>query len=421
MQRRFTDDGNEFDRLILLGGAYRRLTDIGEVLVALDQVTDGDASSWVTTFSDLGERLEVEAAASAARGHDQSARSADLRACSYFATAAAYAVGSLGPDASTALWERHRSAWDRASARFHPPVEKIAIPYHDPVGHRDVELEGYFFSPAPGTPVEGAAEGAAHGDRRPTVIFTNGSDGPISDIWASGAAAAVERGWNAVTYDGPGQGTALYRQGLFFRHDWEAVLTPVVDHVLARGDVDPRRVAAHGVSQAGYWVPRALAFEHRLAAAVADPGVTRVADSWIAHLPESMVGILDGPDPVKSKSDFDAFMDIGMTADPAGGAELRWRMAPFGTDSYFDAYQAARAMRLDAATAAQIGTPLLITAPDGEQFWPGQSVEMHQLVPGSSLVAFTEGEGASWHCEPAAHGLRDERVMNWLAEVFARA
>ena len=31
-------------------------------------------------------------------------------------------------------------------------------------------------------------------------------------------------------------------------------------------------LALYGISQAGYWVPRALAFEHRIAAAVADPG-----------------------------------------------------------------------------------------------------------------------------------------------------
>ena len=58
-----------------------------------------------------------------------------------------------------------------------------------------------------------------------------------------------------------------------FRPDWEAVLTPVVDTLVARGDVDPGALVAYGISQAGYWLPRALAFEHRFVAAVADPGV----------------------------------------------------------------------------------------------------------------------------------------------------
>jgi hypothetical protein len=405
MRRRFENDGFEFDRLILLGGANRGLTDAGELLAAFDLVTDGDEASWVRAFTDLGERLETQAAASAAKGRAQSARTADLRACSYFATAASHAVGSQGSDAATALWERHRAAWDRAIAAFDPPVEKIAIPYHDPAGDADVELEGYFFTPT---------GSASVGERRPTLVLNNGSDGPVCDMWSVGAAAAVERGWNAVTYDGPGQGDALYRKGLHFRPDWEAVLTPVLDHVLERPDVDPDRVAVMGVSQAGYWVPRALAFEHRFAAGVADPGVTRVGDSWLSQLPEIMVSLLDGGD----KADFDAFMEAAMKERPEAFAELRWRMDPYGLDSVFDAYKAAEQMHLDAATLQQISTPLLITSPEHEQFWPGQSEEMHQLVSGSTLVRFTEAEGASWHCEPAARSLLNERVMDWLADVF---
>jgi Prolyl oligopeptidase family len=59
----------------------------------------------------------------------------------------------------------------------------------------------------------------------------------------------------------------------------EAVLRPVVDAMVARPDVDPGRLAVIGASQTGYWVPRALAFEHRFAAAVADPGVVDVSTS----------------------------------------------------------------------------------------------------------------------------------------------
>ena len=46
---------------------------------------------------------------------------------------------------------------------------------------------------------------------------------------------------------------------------------------VARDDVDEARVAVWGVSQAGYWVPRALTVEQRFAAAVVDPGVVDVS------------------------------------------------------------------------------------------------------------------------------------------------
>ena len=402
MKRHYADDGFEFDRLILLGGAYRGLTDVGEVLMTLDAVPDGDAEAMVSEFSALGERLLAQADASLHGGHRVSARSAYLRACTYFDTASSSAPGSRDPARFHSLWERHRQAWDQAAALFDPPVEKIAIPY------LDTTLEGYFFHPRSPHGQVAATE------PRTTIILNNGSDAPVSDTWLHGGAAAVERGWNAVTFDGPGQGAALHRQDLFFRADWEAVVTPVVDWLLTRPEVDPNRLVLHGVSQAGYWVPRAIAFEPRIAAAVADPGVTRVGDSWRSHLPEVMLQLLDQGD----KENFDAFMAEAFKDEPEQMAELRWRMAPYGTDSPYDAYLAAEAMALDPATVARITCPLLITSPDHEQFWPGQSEELHQQSPTSTLVRFTEAEGADWHCEPAASGLRDERVFDWIEDVL---
>ena len=156
------------------------------------------------------------------------------------------------------------------------------------------------------------------GARTPWIILNNGSDGPVISMLSQGGAAALERGWSALTFDGPGQGAAFHRQGLAFRPDWENVITPVLDWLLARDDVDPQRVALHGVSQAGYWVPRAAAFEHRLAAIVADPGVLDVSASFLSHLPDGMRQLLDDGD----KESFDAFMAEGMKEDPTMGAVL---------------------------------------------------------------------------------------------------
>ena len=402
MKSQFDDEGFEFDRRILLGGAVRGLTDVGEVLVTLDAVTDGDHESWIQQFTALADRVRGAAETSASAGRTASARSANLRASSYYATAASHAVGTGDGSRMRALWERHRDCWDAAVAEFDPPVERIAIPYED------TTLEGYFFHGARDAPSDGGPTA------RPTVILNNGSDGPVCDMWGAGGAAAVERGWNALVFDGPGQGAALFRQQLHFRPDWEAVITPIVDHLLTRDDVDPRRIALSGVSQAGYWVPRAVSREHRIAGAIADPGVMRVGDSWTSHLPDVMIQLLDSGD----KADFDTFMAGAMKDSPATAAELKWRMAPYGTDSYFDAYRAARAMTLTADDLAAITCPVLITAPDHEQFWPGQAQEMHELIAGSTLVAFTEAEGADWHCEPTARMLRDERTSDWLAAVF---
>ena len=118
------------------------------------------------------------------------------------------------------------------------------------------------------------------------MILNNGSDGPVISQWSLGGRAAIARGCNAITFDGPGEGASLHRQHLYFRADWEKVVTPVVDWLVARPEVDTDKIALQGISQGGYWAPRAAAFEHRLSALVADPGVMRVASSWEQHLPE---------------------------------------------------------------------------------------------------------------------------------------
>jgi hypothetical protein len=393
--RKFYDDeGMNFAVLLGLGFVYHGLADAGEILATIERAPEGDRDAWVREFAATADRLRDDADAAEKRGHRVSARAKLLRASTYYDHASSASPGTAYDDRFTPLWEQHRDCWDRASALFDPPVEPIEIPYEG------TTLAGYFFRPD----VSGA--------RRPTVVLNNGSDGPVISQWSQGGHAAVERGWNAITFDGPGQGAALHRQKLYFRHDWEKVVTPVVDALVERPDVDPDRIVLQGVSQAGYWAPRAAAFEHRLAALVADPGVIDVASSWMRNFPKELVQLLDEGE----KEDFDALTD---GADAAQKAVLAWRRAPYGTSSTYDALVAARRMHLDDDTIRQIRCPTLITDPDHEQFWPGQSQRLYDaLTCPRQLVQFTKEEGADWHCEPAAQALRDERVFDWLEETL---
>jgi dienelactone hydrolase len=151
-------------------------------------------------------------------------------------------------------------------------------------------------------------------------------------LW--GGAGATARGYDYLTFDGPGQGYALWKQKLYFRPDWEKVITSVVDFALSRTDVDPKRIAIQGISQGGYWVPRAVAFEKRIAAAIADPGVVDVSTSWTETLPKPLLTLLKAG----RKTEFDSFLGKGLS--PANRATLNFRMRPFGLASYFDAYKA---------------------------------------------------------------------------------
>ncbi len=116
------------------------------------------------------------------------------------------------------------------------------------------------------------------------------------------------------------------------------------------------------------------------------------------------------------KAAFDREMGLveRLSADTA--ATLTFRGRPYGLDgsSDFELYQAVAAYKL-AGEEEQISTPLLITDPEEEQFWPGQARELYQRLPGpKELVSFTAHEGAGRHCEPMGRALREIRIFDWL-------
>jgi len=263
-----------------------------------------------------------------------------------------------------------------------------------------------------GAPYFFRAPDSKPGECRPLVIINNGSDGATSQMWVHGGAAAGERGYHWMTFDGSGQQSALYEQAIPFRPDWERVLTPVLDAMLERPDVDAERIAIIGISQAGYWIPRALAFEHRAAAAVANPGVIDVSTAWLQPLPNVMHQQLH-----EGQQDaFDREMRLAELFSPTTAATLRSRGKPYGLDgdSPFALYETVLAYRLG-DELDQITTPLLVTDPEDEQVWPGQSQQLYDRLPGTKeLLRFTSPEGANRYAEPLARGLRDARIFDWL-------
>ncbi len=388
----FDDDGFNFEVQNLLGSIRVGCGDAGEILATVATITNGDASSWVSVWQALGDRVAAIADAAASQHHDVSAKDAYLRAATYYAAALASVDGVDDPDAALKrLFGQHRRCFDAYAVRLQPAAVKVEIPYERSV------MPGYLFIPV------------ADDHPRGTIVLNNGSDGAVTSMLGM-IRAATDRGYNALTFDGPGQQSMLFEQGIPFRADWEQVVTPIVDFLSQRADVDNDRIVLYGISQAGYWVPRALAYEHRIAAAVADPGVDDVATSWLSHLPKEMVTMLDKGD----RTTFDQWMQLGQST-PQEAQEFAWRAKPYGIADPFDLFVAVGTYKLSADVIGKITTPLLITEPEGEQFWPGQSKRLCDALPGTKqLVTFTAAEGADRHCEPMARSLLEQRVFDWL-------
>jgi hypothetical protein len=392
----FKEEALNLEVLFVLGAAGYGASEVGEVLATVDRIhAKGDtARSVYEEFLRVGRQSRVRADKERAAGRIASARSSYLRAASYLDEALFFTLASKSPTRhhEGVVYSEMEEAFARAGALFEPAFEPVRIPWEGGT------MPGWFLSPG--------GKG-----KRPTVILNNGSDGQNVDMFVGGGAAALARGWNALIFEGPGQGANLFLRNQVFVPDWERVITPVVDFLRARPDVDKRRISLTGASFGGYLVPRAAAFEHRLAAIVADPGVTDAFVTWQKLLPPSLLGLFRSG----RADEFDRIWDqIPGHVSEIERFEIAKRSEIYGNGGGFERMTNARRFVLHRDEARKIAAPVAICAPQFESFFPGQSQTLHSWLPGSTLLPFTVAEGAEYHCEPLAPQLRNERVFDWL-------
>lgn len=387
----FFEDGamNSMARA-MLGRVHVGAADTGESLATIDRIEDGDIASWAIQWEALADRIAGIAEESLRGGHRVSARNAFLRAATYYTPVILMVDGLDDPEiVLERTFGAYRRCWERYLGLLDNPPEALEIPYDDG------SMPGWFF-PAPG-------DGA-----KPTLIIANGADGATSYLYPGYGSEAAARGYNVVVFDGPGQQRMLFERQVPFRHDWENVITPVVDAVLARPDVDPDRLVFYAVSQGGFWGPRALAFEHRFQAAVIDGGVVDVSAAWRGLLGADRIALIESGEHDQLSAELEQL-------PPAVRRMITWRVKPYGEPSAALAYGKVVDYQISPELAAAITTPMLIANPDGEGYFAGQPQRLYDMLTGEKeIVHFTEADGAAGHCEPMARGLAAQRFFDFL-------
>ena len=205
-----------FETLFAFGTIAYGCAEFGELVTAVTQINAAGASfqTYYGSFLALAQRTRTVADRELAAGHRASARSAYLRASTYYDMCLYFILGTTARAQEAGVYAAVQYCWQQASQLFDPPFEAVRIPYGR------TWMPGYLLRPD------------ARPVRRPTVILNNGQDGQHIAMYAFGAAAAIERGHNALIFYGPGQGGMLFERQIPFRPDWENVITPVVDYRL---------------------------------------------------------------------------------------------------------------------------------------------------------------------------------------------
>ena len=396
MKVAFTDESFAFEFVRNLGFTYYGGADIGEMMAAAGRIKEGDFESWFTEWDKLGRRILSRANSSLAAGQLESAREAYLRASTYFRTGEFYLHGNPEDPRILSTARLSQQAYSQAAKLAGPTWEPVEIPYEG------TTLPGYFYK------VDES------GEPRPTIIFHGGYDSSLEELFYFGAAAAIRRGYNCLTWDGPGQGMPIREKKLTFRHDWEAVVTPAVNFALSRPDVDGDNLVLMGMSLGGYFAARAVAFEHRFRAAIFFGGVYDLHETLQHMLPKEALAAFDSGD----RQTCDAIIRTGMETNTG----LRWVVTQgvwsFGAASISDFIQEVKKYTIK-DVIGQIKCPCLVIEAEGDMFFKGQPQEVYDALQApKEIFVFSSEDGAENHCQSGALAYKDEVVFKWIYETL---
>ena len=389
----FKDKEFHFQVLRQLSIAPYGGSDINECLNTASRIKPGDFESWYQEWFATAERIHKIADESLEKGHNVSARDAYLRASGYYRAAEFFLHGNPDDPRILQTWEKSRDSFRKAIDLVPYSVETVEIPYEN------TTLPGYFLKPD------------SSDQPRKTLILQTGFDGTAEELYFSQGQAAVQRGYNCLIFEGPGQGGVLREQGLHFRPDWENVVTPVVDYVLTRKDVDPECIALMGISMGGYLAPRAAAYDDRIAACVANGGIYEL-NYTSDFSPEEMDALINYP------KEF----DMGTREAMKNDTNLRWSvehgMYSFGVDTPHEFLIKSQEYTLKDCVK-QISCPMLVVDSQNDWMMKGKAIQLYDALESpKEYMLFTTEEGAGEHVQMGARLLSNQRIFDWLDETL---
>ena len=385
--------------LRLMGHIYYGNADLGECLTTAAAIDEGNLDSWHHEWSLLGDRImeegkKSEEGKSEGNGQSISARESYLRASNYYRAALAFLYQTPVEERLLETYHKHVAAFAKAARLFSPAFEEISIPY------KETHLPGYFYK------VDDS------GQPRPTIIISSGYDSTHQEAFFHLVPGALRRGYNVLAFDGPGQGALLLLEGIRMRHEWEKVITPVVDYLYARKEVEKEKIALYGPSWGGMLAPRAAAYEKRINALIVNPGQY---DALMVFR-QAIDGSVQQEREIAES--IDALLQAAMS-DRFVAAKFKAKMLVHGVESPHQLFEEWQKYNLSEA-APLIECPTLVAYSENESLSPGQAeLFFDTLRCPKEYHLFTNASGAGEHCAAGASGLMASTFFDWLDDCFS--
>jgi len=206
-----------FSSLLLrtIAETYYKGADIGECLSTAYRIKEGDFESWYAEWIKTAKRIHQYADDCTSDGHLKSANEAFLRASNYYRTAGFLLVEPDDPRFQTCI-EQSKECFRNAISTFPFKIEAVEIPYEGttlPGYYYHIEKQNTNDKNMERTDEANQAGSEKHNrkfdipssNNSPTLIVHGGFDSILEELYAYAAAPAIERGYNCLTFEGPGQ------------------------------------------------------------------------------------------------------------------------------------------------------------------------------------------------------------------------
>ena len=393
----FQDQEYSYQALRAISQACVGGADIGECLSTVYRIKEGDDESWYSEWLSTAQRVEKMAQDFQDQGDQISAKECYFRASNYYRSAEFFLHTNPRDPRILETWKKSRDCFLKAAALSDDLIRPVEIAFEG------TTLPGYFCL------VDKS------GALRPLLIIQTGFDGTGEELYIQIATAAVKRGFNCLIFEGPGQGRVIREQHIPFRPNWETVVTPVVDFALEQPEVDPERIALMGISFGGYFAPRAVAFEHRIKACIANGGLYDFHAAVMRNTPPGFEKMLDDE---SAAEEIDKEIYQIMETDPS----LRWSfgngMWTFGAKSPSEWMRMTRPYNLRDC-ADKIECHMLVVDSENDKALPGEAKPLYDALRcPKEFMLFTAEEGAGEHCQVGGYMVSNERILNWLQKTL---
>lgn len=352
--------------------------DIGQAEYIAAQITDGDAESWIKSFSSYADTLNAQADTWLARGHRRNAGETRLKAFAAYRSAWQFASPGARFDA---LYARHQAAFTAAMRELQLPATFFDVPW------QGQSLPGVFLQNA--------------NPNAPVALVIGGADTCYEDLFLTMGRHLFERGYSVAIADLPGQGNRA-AHGLYWETEAEKPIAAVIDLLVERFNAQPGRIALIGLSLGGYFVARAAGVEKRLATVIASTPFPSPAEMFRLAVRAGMQAHAQGHVP---------------TAAATRSRQVScWKMGAKDPQEFV-----AKSAGMN-ADSSLVTVPFLSILGGGDSpVFAAQAHAWHEAIRSErkQFVLLDAASGADGHVQVNNRLRRAQEATAWMDEVFA--